>query len=315
MQHIFITRKIPQEGLDLLSDFSLEIFPAKRSPTKRELIRGVKKADGVICLLSNVMDKEIMDAGHLRVISNYAAGVNNIDIDYATQKGVIVTNTPDVLTNATADLTWALILSVTRRIVESDVFLREGKFEGWEPMLLCGTELADKKLGIVGMGRIGKAVALRASGFGMEVLYHSRKEEDVEGQWVTLEELISQSDIVSLHVPLTSETRHLIGEKELSTMKKEAYLINTSRGPVVDEKALVFALRKKRIAGAGLDVYEFEPKVSEGLLKMKNVVLLPHIGSATVETRRRMAVVAAQNLKDALLGRRPAHVVNPSVLV
>jgi glyoxylate reductase len=315
MRRVFITKVLPPQALNLLGGFSLDIFPRRRNPTRREIMRGVKGADGLLCFLSDVIDREIMDAGNLGVISNCAAGYNNIDIEYATQRGIAVTNTPDVLTNATADLTLALMLAVTRRICEAEDFLRKGKFRGWELFLLCGMELAGKRLGIVGMGRIGKEVARRAQGFGMEILYHSRKEEEGIGRVVSLGELLKKSDIVTLHVPLTPDTFHLIGDKELDSMKRSAYLINTSRGPVVDEGALVRALKEKRIAGAGLDVYENEPKLTRGLLTLKNVVLLPHIGSATLEARMGMVLLAVQNLKDVLEGKKPAHIVNPSVLI
>jgi glyoxylate reductase len=315
MRRVFITKVLPPQALNLLGGFSLDIFPRRRNPTKREIMRGVKGADGLLCFLSDMIDKEIMDAGNLRVISNCAAGYNNIDIGYATQRGIAVTNTPDILTNATADLTLALMLAVTRRICEAEDFLREGKFRGWELFLMCGMELAGKRLGIVGMGRIGTEVAWRAQAFGMEILYHSRKEVEGIGRIVSLGELLKISDIVTLHVPLTPDTFHLIGDKELDSMKRSAYLINTSRGPVVDEGALVRALKEKRIAGAGLDVYENEPKLTRGLLTLKNVVLLPHIGSATLEARMGMVLLAVQNLKDVLEGKKPAHIVNPSVLI
>jgi len=315
MRRVFITKVLPPQALNLLGGFSLDIFPRRRNPTRMEIMRGVKGADGLLCFLSDMIDKEIMDAGNLRVISNCAAGYNNIDIEYATQRGIAVTNTPDVLTNATADLTLALMLAVTRRICEAEDFLRKGKFRGWELFLMCGMELAGKKLGIVGMGRIGTEVARRAQAFGMEILYHSRKEVEGIGRIVSLGELLKISDIVTLHVPLTPDTFHLIGDKELDSMKRSAYLINTSRGPVVDEGALVRALKEKRIAGAGLDVYENEPKLTRGLLTSKNVVLLPHIGSATLEARMGMVLLAVQNLIDILKGKKPAHVVNPSVLI
>ncbi len=318
---IYITRRIPEAGIEVLRPHAqVEIFPEER-PIPREVLREkVRHVEGLLCLLSDTIDREIIDAApQLRVISNYAVGYNNIDVEYATRKGIVVTNTPGVLTDATADLTWALLLAVTRRIVEGDRFMRQGKFNGWGPMLLLGQDIKGKTLGIVGAGRIGTAVAERSRGWEMNILYYNRGrnaylEEHLNARMVELEELLAQSDFVSLHVPLTPETHHLIDEKALRSMKKSAYLINTSRGAVVDEQALVRALREGWIAGAALDVYEHEPQLTPGLSELPNVVLAPHIGSATFETRNKMATIAAYNILDVLQGKKPLYPVNPEVL-
>ena len=318
---IYITRRIPEAGIEVLRPHAqVEIFPEER-PIPREVLRErVRHVEGLLCLLSDTIDRDIIDAApQLRVISNYAVGYNNIDVEYATRKGIVVTNTPGVLTDATADLTWALLLAVTRRIVEGDRFMRQGKFNGWGPMLLLGQDIKGKTLGIVGAGRIGTAVAERSRGWEMNILYYNRGrnaylEEHLNARMVELEELLAQSDFVSLHVPLTPETHHLIDEKALRSMKKSAYLINTSRGAVVDEQALVRALREGWIAGAALDVYEHEPQLTPGLSELPNVVLAPHIGSATFETRNKMATIAAHNILDVLQGKKPLYPVNPEVL-
>ena len=319
---IFVTRKIPAEGIEILKkNFKTVIVNSKnKNLTKKELIKKVRDVDGLLCLLTDRIDADVINAMRkCKVISNYAVGYNNIDVETATKKGIIVTNTPGVLTDATADLTWALLLAVARRIVEADKFLREGKFKGWEPMLMLGAEVSDKTLGIIGAGRIGTAVGLRAKGFRMKVLYFDkRKNEVLEGELgakkVTLETLLKNSDFVTIHVPLTPETKHLIGRRELKLMKKTAFLINTSRGEVVDEKALLEALKTGEIAGAALDVFEKEPYVTPGLKRLKNVVLTPHIGSATTSARTKMAIMAAENLTKALLGKIPGSIVNPEVL-
>jgi len=319
---ILVTREIPKQGLDILKkNFKNVIVNTRdRNLTHNELVKMVRGVDAVLCLLSDRIDAQVIsNMDRCKVISNYAVGFNNIDVDEATKRGIIVTNTPGVLTDATADLTWALILAVTRRIVEADKFVRRGRFKGWDPMLLLGTELAGKTLGIIGAGRIGTAVGLRAKGFKMKVLYfntHKNEilEEEVGAKKVGLETLLKNSDIVTIHVPLTPKTRHLIGEREINLMKKGAYLINTSRGEVVYEKALIKALKKGKLAGAGLDVFEFEPSVPKELIELENVVLTPHIGSATVEARTKMSIVAAENIVKALSGKIPANIVNPEVL-
>jgi glyoxylate reductase len=270
------------------------------------LLQAARRSDALVTLLTDRVDRSILEAGKgLRIVANVAVGVDNIDVATATRLGILVTNTPGVLTEATADLTWALILAVARRVVEGDALVRTGRFRGWDFDLLRGMELRGKTLGIVGAGRIGRAAARRARGFGMKVLSHSRS------KGVGLRTLLKNSDVVSLHVPLTPSTRHLIGAAELRLMKSTAILINTARGPIVDEKALIDALRRRRIAGAGLDVYGREPAVPAALRRLANVVLLPHLGSATVETRRRMLDMAVANVKAALAGRRPPSLVNP----
>lgn len=319
---VFLTRKLPEEGLSVLRQRShFSVHTEDRVISRPELMQAVQGKDGLLCLLTDRINAEVMDAAgaRLRVISNYAVGFNNIDVAAATERGIPVTNTPGVLTEASADLAWALLLAVGRRIVEGDRLAREGRFEGWAPMMLLGGQVYGRTLGIVGMGRIGQAVARRARGFSMRVLYHNRNRLNVDLEvelgcrYASLSELLRESDYVSLHVPLADETRHLIGARELAMMKPTAYLVNTARGPVVDEKALVEALKMGTIAGAGLDVYEDEPRLAEGLAELENAVLLPHIASATVETRTKMAQIAAANLLDVLDGRQPQHLVNPDV--
>ena len=283
-------------------------------PLERDaLLRGVAGAEVIVCLLTETIDGAVMDAAgpSLRVISNMAVGVDNIDVAAATARGILVTNTPGVLTDATADLAWALILSTVRRVVEGDAMVREGRFERWSPFMLLGRSVAGATLGIVGMGRIGQAVARRALGWDMKVVY-TRRSGALEAAAVpagadwqyraSLDDLLREADIVSLHVPLTPDTRHLIGARELALMKPGSYLVNTARGPVVDEAALVEALRSGHLGGAGLDVYEREPELAPGLAAAPNATLLPHLGSATVETRGRMAELAALNAIAAVSG-------------
>ncbi|OGF66879.1 MAG: D-glycerate dehydrogenase [Candidatus Fischerbacteria bacterium RBG_13_37_8] len=324
MKHdnVFITRLIPQEGLDLLKRHcTIKVNPEDRQLAKHELIENIVAQQGLMCLLSETIDRDIMEAGsELEVISNYAVGYNNIDIAAATELGIAVCNTPGVLTETTADLVWALILSVSRRITEADNFTRQGHFRGWEPMLMLGCNVYDKILGIIGMGRIGKAVARRATGFSMKIMYHDKiklsdaDETYLNATYCSIDELLRYSDFISLHTPLSEETHKLIGAGEFQRMKPGAILINTSRGQVVDETALVEALENKQVAGAGLDVYEEEPVIHSALLSMKNVVLLPHIGSATVETRTKMALMAAQNIIDILQGSTCENIINPQAL-
>mgnify|MGYP000849810787 FL=1 len=314
--NIFVTRKIPQAGLDLLPPtFSVSVNPFDRNLRRSEIIEHTKDADALICLLTDVIDRSVIDsAPRLKCISNYAVGYNNIDVEYATSKGIVVCNTPGVLTESTADLAWALIMSCARRIVESDVYTRASLFKGWEPMLMLGQDVYNKTLGIIGMGRIGCAVARRAKGFNMKVLGYNRSPQKAEDkdlwQQVDLHTLLQESDFVSLHLPLTDETHHLLGEKELKMMKRSAILINTARGAVVDEPALIRLLKQERIAGAGFDVYEQEPFIPKELMELKNVVLLPHIGSASIETRTEMAVMAAKNAIAVIKGQEPLARVN-----
>lgn len=317
---VFVTRRIPEEGLAPLRErYDVEVNPEDRILTREELLAGVRRCDALLCLLTDRIDAEVMDANPgLRVISNYAVGYNNIDVDAATRRRIPVTNTPGVLTETTADMAWALMMAVARRVVEGDRWMRSGTWPGWGPLQLLGQDIYGKVLGIVGFGRIGQAAARRARGFQMQVIYYSRQrkpdaERELGAVYRPLDQLLQEADYVQLHVPLTPETHHLIGERELNLMKPTAYLINTSRGPVIDEQALVRALAAGRIAGAGLDVYEEEPKMAPGLAELDNVVLAPHLGSATRETRGRMAAMAAANLIAVLEGRRPPHLVNPAV--
>ncbi len=316
-QTVFVSRPIPQPGLDILDAAGLrtEVNPEDRVLTADELVRFCRGKEGLLCLLTDTIDRSFLEeTGTLKAISTMSVGYNHIDLEATRERGIPVSNTPGVLTGATAELTWALILAVARRIPEATRFIRGGEFSGWGPMLFLGAELAGKTLGVIGAGRIGTAVGLKAPAFGMKVLYlDSEENRDLAkaagAEKVPLQRLLAESDIVTLHVPLTEETRCLIGRGELRRMKKSAFLINTSRGPVIDEEALAEALREKEIAGAGLDVYEKEPHVHPGLLTLQNVVLLPHIGSATTETRTRMAVMAAENLVAMLSGKPPLNPV------
>lgn len=272
--------------------------------------------DGLICLLSEVIDKKLLDKfRNLKGIAVYAVGYNNIDIRSCTELGIPVVNTPDVLTDATADIAITLILMAMRRINEAQNYLRAGKFDGWKPDLLLGRDLKGKILGILGMGRIGKAVAKRAEAFGMKIIYNTKSGVKPELPWpyVSFETLLKESDVLSIHTPLTDLTRHLLTKKELLQMKKGSILINTARGPIVDESALVEVLKEGHLSAAGLDVYEEEPKIHPELLKLENVILLPHIGSATIETRTKMAYIVANSIIQVLLGEKPTNTVNSEV--
>lgn len=320
---IYITRKLPEPVFNRLKEAGLEfeVYPEDRVIPRDVLLREVKGREGILCILTDTIDKDVFDqAGDAKIFANYAVGYNNIDVSEATRRGIAITNTPGVLTDTTADLTWALIFATARRTGESERSLRAGHFKGWGPMDYLGQEITGATLGIVGLGRIGKAVAARSEPFGMKVLYHSRSADpefenslSIKPEKVELDELLKRSDIVSLHVPLLPETRHLIGERELKLMQPHAILINTARGPVVDEAALAKALHEKWIWGAGLDVFEEEPIVHPGLLDLENAVLLPHIGSATVKTRTKMGLIAAENLIAFFLGNQPPNLVNPEV--
>lgn len=286
---------------------------------REELLARVRGCDGLLCMLADRIDAALLDAApRLKGVANLAVGVDNIDVAAATARGIPVTNTPGVLTEATAELAWALILAAARRVVEGDRLVRGGGFTGWAPTLLRGLQLGGATLGIVGAGRIGTATGLRAKAFGMRVLYFDRSASerlDADGaRRVGLDELLRESDVVSLHLPLTDETRHLIGGQTFASMKPGAILVNTGRGAVLDEAALVAALREGRLAAAGLDVYEHEPALAPGLAELDNVVVLPHLGSATMATRDRMATMAAESLVAMLAGRRPDNLVNPEVL-
>ncbi len=315
---VLVTYKIPDAGLNLLRErgYVLDVNERGRYLEKSEIMQRIGDCDALVCLLSDKIDREVIDAApRLKVIANYAVGFNNIDVQYATQRGIFVTNTPDVLTPATADLTWALLMAVSKRVVEADRFVREGRFTGWQPELFLGADVTGKTLGIIGAGRIGQAVGQRATGFQMKILYHARTprpdfEARTGAQKVTLDALLAQSDFVTLHCPLTDETYHLLDEARLQSMKRGAILINTARGPIVDEQALIKLLREGHLAGAGLDVYEQEPFVPEELRSLPNVVLLPHIGSATTETRSEMSRMVARNVIAVLEQGKAVHPVN-----
>ncbi len=318
MQSVFVTRVIPQIGIDILRRElgGCDINADDRALSKEELKARVKGRAGIVCLLTDAIDAEILDAAgpQLKVVSNVAVGYNNIDVKAAAARHVIVTNTPGVLTDATADLTWALLMASARRLGESERVLRAGNWHGWGILQFLGHEIAGKTLGIVGAGRIGAAVAKRARGFDMRIVYTARSPkpemEDFKAARVDLDTLLKESDFVSLHVPLAPETKHLIGARELKLMKPSAHLINTARGPIVDEAALAAALKAGAIAGAGLDVYENEPAIHPALFECENAVLLPHIGSATHATRGRMAEMAANNCAAVLNGKAALNPVS-----
>jgi glyoxylate reductase len=317
---VLVTRHLPGDEISKLEErFHVDLPTPDEEIGQGRLIEHLADKQGLLCLLTDRVDAEVLaSAPLLKIISVCAVGYNNVDVKEATKRGIIVTNTPGVLRETTADLTWALLLAAARRIPEGDRMVRSGSFVGWSPSLLLGHDVHGKTLGIVGMGDIGMAVARRAAGFGMRILYHNRNPSplaaEVGAEMTSLDHLLSNADFVSLHVPLSQATRHLIGKRELDMMKPTAILINVSRGEVIDEDALVEALKEGRIASAALDVFENEPKMAEGLAGLENVVLTPHIGSASIETRERMAQMAANNLIDALDGRRPLHLVNPEVL-
>ena len=308
---VLVTREIPEAGLRLLEPFDVTVL-RERPPERDELLEAVRGVSGVLSTATETVDGEVMDAAgeDLRVIANMAVGYDNVDVEAAGERGVVVTNTPGVLDETTADVAFMLLLAAARRLGEGERLLRAGEWEWWGPKQLMGRDVWGKRLGIIGFGRIGQAVARRARGFGMEILYHnrSRKEEaerELDARYMQLDDLLEAADFVSIHTPLTPETTHLIGADGLDNMKPEAVLVNTSRGPVVDEAALAEALATRRIFAAGLDVYEDEPEVEPKLLELENVVLAPHIGSASVETRDKMAALAAENLVAVLRGESP----------
>lgn len=319
----YLTRVLPEKGMEALENLlDLKFWEDESVPPKKVIVDEARDVEILISLLTDDIDAELMDsAPKLKLISQYAVGFDNIDVKAATERGIYVTNTPGVLTDTVADFTFALLLAVARRVVEGDRYVREGKWRvGWGPLIMTGSDVHGKTLGIIGLGRIGKAVALRGKGFGMKILYYDiyrdkRFEEEHKVEYVDLETLLRESDYVSLHTLLTPETRHMIGEKEFGLMKKTAYLINTSRGGVVDQKALYKALKEKKIAGAALDVFEKEPiDPDDPLLKLENVVLAPHAASASMETRTKMALMVAENVEAFLQGRRPPTLVNPEVM-
>jgi len=313
---ILISRPLPGGAAEFLLGKGYELRVLEEGRSKEKFFEAFCEADGVIPLLSDFLDAKIIEsASSLRAISNFAVGFNNIDLRTCTKLGIPVTNTPDVLTDATADLTMTLILMAMRRIPEAMKFLADGKFAGWKPDLLLGKDLRGKNLGIIGMGRIGKALAGRAEAFGMHILYHTKSgsKPEIHYPHVSMETLLAESDVVSLHLPLTDRTHHLLGPTQIAQMKTGAVLVNTCRGPVLDESAVSEALEKGKLFYGGFDVYENEPMVHSNLLKLPNVILLPHIGSATVETRSAMGMTAAKSLDEALSGRRPSTTVNPDV--
>ncbi|NHV96711.1 MAG: D-glycerate dehydrogenase [Thaumarchaeota archaeon] len=321
---VVVTRRIADSALQkIMSRYEVVLYDSDYPPTREWLESNIRGADGVLCMLTDRFDSELLEkAERLKVLSSMSVGLDHVDLDAATRRGVYVTYTPDVLTDATADLTWALLLAAARRVCEADRFVRGGLWKvAWAPNLLLGSDVYGKTLGIIGMGRIGYAVAKRATGFGMQILYHQRhripedKERVVNARYVSLEELLSTSDYVTIHLPLTEQTKGLINEKRLRLMKPTSYLINTSRGAIVDEKALIKALKEGWIKGAALDVYEKEPLPEDSpLLKLDNLVLTPHIGSATTETRNKMAEIAAENLIVVLTGALPRYLANTDVV-
>ena len=318
---VYLTRPIPGAGLDTIAQVATVTSAQQDEPMSADALRQALLAadpDAVICMLHDKIDGSVFDsAPRCRMFANYAVGYNNIDVAEATRRGIIVTNTPGVLTEATADLAWTLILAVARRAIEGDKVMRAESFPGWGPNYMIGGDVSGQTLGIVGPGRIATAVAERAKGFRMLILYHGRRDRSelnaLGAKKVDLETLLKQSDFVSLHVPLTPETNHMIDAKSIALMKPTAYLINTSRGPVIDEAALIEALNNGTIAGAGLDVYEREPAMAAGLAGCKNAVLLPHLGSATFRTRAEMSDLVAANVLAVLAGKRPESLVNPEV--
>jgi len=319
---VFVSRKIPDAGLEpLRRRCDVTMWPHERPPTADELIAACRGMDALVCLLTEKIDAGVLAAAPtLKIVANVAVGFDNLDIDAGTAAGVIMTNTPGVLDDTTADLAFALLMAAARRLPEGDRLVRSGRWDGWGIMQLLGHDVHHGRLGIVGFGRIGRGVARRARGFEMKVSYHDaqRVPADVEREfgatYLPFEELLAESDFVSVHVPLTPETHHLIDRRALKRMKPTAVLINTSRGPVIDESALVDALRERVIAAAGLDVYEHEPKLAAGLADVPNVVLLPHIGSASFATRGKMAQIAAENVIALFDGKTPPTALNPQVL-
>jgi glyoxylate reductase len=315
-EKVLVTREIPEAGLRPLEDFDVTVL-SERPPERGELLEAARGIDGVFSTLTEKIDAEFMNAAgdNLKVVANMAVGYDNVDLQAANERGVVVTNTPDVLDETTADTAFMLLLAAARRLGEGERIVRAGRWEAWGPKMLLGPDIWGKKLGILGFGRIGRAVARRARGFDMEILYagRSRKEEaekEFEARYLELDDLLQECDFLSIHTPLTEETTHLIDAEELERMKPEAVLVNTSRGPVVNEAALAEALAEKRIFAAGLDVYEKEPEVHPKLLDLENVVLAPHIGSASFETRDKMAAMAGDDLRAVLRGEQPKNPVN-----
>lgn len=313
---VLVTRKLPSKVIARLEEqCDVDLYVGDGAIPREELLRRIAGKQAIVCLLTDAIDAAVLDAAgpQLKVVANVAVGYNNVDVAACAARGIAVTNTPDVLTNACADFTWGLILAVTRRLGEGERVVRAGKWGGWALDYMLGMELRGKQLGLVGVGRIGHAVAEKAPSFGMTVAYTARRDAGITGAvQMPLDRLLATSDIVSLHVPMTADTKHLIDQKALTRMKRNAYLINTSRGPVVDEAALVWALKERLIAGAALDVYEQEPTIHPGLFALENVLLIPHLASATTETRTAMADLAASNAMAVLNGQPPITPVPPS---
>jgi len=323
MAKIFVTRKIPGKALDTLltSEHEVDVSKFDRSLKEEELLEKGRGADALLTLLTDRINEDVMDAigPQLKVVSNYAVGFDNVSVKEATDRGVVVTNTPsDEVNESVAEHAWTLMLALARRIVEADEATRKGAFKGWQPNVFLGVNMIGRTLGIVGLGKIGSKVALRAKGWGMTVLYSKRSrdekaEKELGVQFAELDELLSKSDFVTLHVPLTDETRHMVNEESLAKMKRGSYLVNTARGPVVDEHDLVDALRSGHLAGAALDVYDNEPNINPELIGMENVVLTPHIGSATWEAREKMGEQAVSSILAVLAGKKPENLVNEEV--
>ena len=320
---IYLTRNIPGDAVEILKkEFEVVINPADRPVSREELLENMKGKKGVLCQMTDKIDRKILEAASengIKGFANYAVGYDNIDVKTASGLKIQISNTPDVLTDATAEMAWALLFTAARKTAEIDRFIREGKWERYSPFMFLGGEITGKTLGIIGAGRIGTAMALKSRGFNMKVLYSARRHnnilDDLPGsEKVELDELLKRADFVSLHVPSSKETYKLIGERELALMKNTAYLINTARGAVVDEKALVNALKNKIIAGAGLDVYEQEPELSKGFLELDNVALSPHIGSATYDARNNMGLKAAANIAAMVRGEKAPDCLNPEIL-
>ena len=319
---IYLTRNIPGDAVKMLKqEFEVEINPYDRPVTREELLENIKGKKGIICQMTEKIDREVLEAAAeagIRGFANYAVGYDNIDVKTASELHIQISNTPDVLTDATAEMAWALLFTAARKTAEIDRFIREGNWKGYSPFMFLGGGITGKTLGIIGAGRIGTAMALKSRGFGMKVLYTARRNNSTldslpGSEKVGLDELLKRSDFISLHVPSTEETFRLIGERELGLMKRSAYLINTARGPVVDEKALVNALQNRIIAGAGLDVFEKEPELSKEFLALDNVSLSPHIGSATYDARNNMGLRAAANAAAMVRGEKAPDCLNPEI--
>ena len=320
--NVYITRMIPQETIDELKKLhDVEVNELDRALTREELLKAVKGRDAIISLLTETIDGDVLDSAgpQCKIVANYAVGFNNFDLMAATERGVVMTNTPGVLDDATATHAWALLLTTARRISESERYVRDGKWEGWAPMAFIGQDVDGKTLGVAGLGRIGKKFAKKGIAFDMDIIYTNEHrdlafEKEFNARFVDKETLLKESDYLSLHLPLLADTKHYIGEKELGKMKPTAILINAARGPLIDEKALVQALKNKVIFAAGLDVFEDEPKLAPGLVELENAVIVPHIASATIQTRLAMGKIAINNVISVLNGEAPQTCINPEVL-